>query len=142
MPRRKCEWRHPAEAVVRPLAVINPQPGTGQRSQFGDRLEEMRIEDFGPIAAVEALDIRILIGLARLDVVNGDAVLDAPIDEGLRGEFGALSTRTADEQPCTATSSSRARVTRRLGTDSPITISKPSRFPSSIIVSKRTRRPS
>ena len=125
-----------------PLAVVDPQPGVGQRPQFRDRLEEMRIEDLGPIAAIEAFDVRVLIGLARLDVVNRRAVLGAPIDEGLRGEFGAVVDAERDGQPWTATSSSRTRITRRLGTESPIAISKPSRLPSSIIVSKRTRRPS
>jgi hypothetical protein len=48
---------------VRPLAVVDPQPGVGQRPEFCDRLEEMRIEDFSPITAIETLDVRVLIGL-------------------------------------------------------------------------------
>ena len=55
---------------MRPLAVVDPQPGVGQRPQFGDRLEEMRIEDFCPVAAIEPLDVGVLIGLARLNVVT------------------------------------------------------------------------
>ena len=53
-----------------PLAVVDPQPGVGQRAQFGDRLEEMRVEDLGAIAPIEAFDVRVLIGLAGLDVVR------------------------------------------------------------------------
>ena len=125
-----------------PLAVVDPQPGVGERAQLGDRFEEMGIEDLRSVAAIEAFDVRVLVGLAWLDVVNRHAVLGTPIDEGLGREFRPLSTRIADGQPWTATSSSSTRITRRLGSDSPIAISRPSRLPSSIIVSRRTRRPS
>ena len=50
----------------------------------------MGIEDLGAIAAIEAFDVRVLIGLAGLDVVNRHAVLGAPIHKGLGGEFGAV----------------------------------------------------
>ena len=72
-----------------PLAVVDPQPGVGQRPQLRDRLDEMRVEDLGAIAAVEPLDVRVLIRLARLDIVDRHAVGRAPIDEGLRREFRA-----------------------------------------------------
>lgn len=72
---------------MRPLAVVDPQPGIRQRPQFGDRFEEMGIEDLGPIAAIEAFDVRVLIRLPGLNVVNRHAVLGAPVDEGLRREF-------------------------------------------------------
>ena len=102
----------------------------------------MRIKDLGPVAPIEALDVRVLIRLAWLDVVNRHAMLRAPIHETLGGEFGAVIDADRGGAAVHATSSSSVRVTRRLGTESPIAISKPSRFPSSIIVSKRTRRPS
>ena len=73
-----------------PFAVVDPQPGLGQRAQFRHRLEEMRVEDLRAIRAIESFDIRVLIRLARLDVVNRRAVVGAPVDEGLRGEFGAV----------------------------------------------------
>jgi hypothetical protein len=72
------------------LAVVDPQPGVRQGPQFGDRLEEMRVEDLGPIAAIEAFDIGVLIGLARLDVMNRGAMRSTPIDEGLRRKFGTV----------------------------------------------------
>jgi hypothetical protein len=34
-----------------------------QRTQLGDRFEAMRVEDLGAIAAIEALDVRVLIRL-------------------------------------------------------------------------------
>ena len=45
-----------------------------------------------------------------------------------------------DGQPWSTTSSLRTRVTRRLGSDTPMAISKPSRLPSSMTVSSRIRR--
>jgi hypothetical protein len=39
------------------------------------RCEEVRVEDFGPVGAIEAFDEGVLIGLARLDVADGDALL-------------------------------------------------------------------
>lgn len=101
----------------------------------------MRVEDFRPIAPIKAFDVRVLIGLSRLNVVNRRPVCGAPIHEGLRGKFWALSTRIAEGQPWIATSSSSVRVTRLLGNERPIAISKPCGLPSSIMVSKRTRRP-
>jgi hypothetical protein len=50
----------------------------------------MCVEDFGSVASIEALDVRVLIGLTGLDVVNRHAVLGAPIHEALSGEFGTV----------------------------------------------------
>jgi hypothetical protein len=50
----------------------------------------VRVEDFGAVTAIEALDVRVLIGLARLDVVNRHAVLGAPIREALSSKFRAV----------------------------------------------------
>ena len=72
------------------LAVVNPEPGVGQRLQLGDRFEEVRVEDLRSIAAVEPLDVRVLIRLARLNVMRRDAVLGAPVDEGLRRKLWAV----------------------------------------------------
>lgn len=100
------------------------------------------VQHFGPIAPIEAFDVRILIRLARLDVVRGDAMFGAPIDEGPRRKFrpvvdadGRWSTVQRDEfveDPDDPPAWQRQ----------PHRISRPSRFPSSMIVSGRTRRPS
>jgi hypothetical protein len=50
----------------------------------------MGVADLRAVGAVEALDVGVLVRLPRLDVVAGDAVLGAPVDKGLRGEFGAV----------------------------------------------------
>jgi hypothetical protein len=58
--------------------------------ELGDRFEEVRIEHLGAVAAVEAFDVRVLIRLARLDLMNCHAVRRAPIDEALSGEFRSV----------------------------------------------------
>ncbi len=44
-----------------PLAVVDLKPLRGDRAQLGDRLEEMRVQHFGSVAAIEALDVGVLI---------------------------------------------------------------------------------
>ena len=70
-----------------PLAVVDPEPGVGKGAQLRDRLEEVRIQHLGSVASVETFDVRVLVRLSWLNVVRGDAVFRAPVDEGLRGEF-------------------------------------------------------
>jgi hypothetical protein len=76
----------------------------------------MGIEDFSPVAAIEALNAGVLIGLAGLDVVNRHAVLGAPIHEALGEEFGPLSTRQPEprsrRRPANLTRVGRQRRTR------------------------------
>ena len=72
---------------MRPLLVVDPQPCHGQRLQLGDRLKEMGVEHLRAITPVEPLDVGILVGLARLDVVDRHPVVGAPVDERLREKF-------------------------------------------------------
>ena len=69
---------------MRPLAVVDPQPVGGDGLQVGGGLKEVRVQHLGPVPAIEALDVRILIRLPRLDVVDGDAMRRRPVDKGLR----------------------------------------------------------
>ncbi len=68
---------------MRPLLVVNDEPALGQRACLRQRLEEMRIEHLGAIGAIEALDVGILIGLARLDVVEVNPAFVRPLDQRL-----------------------------------------------------------
>lgn len=77
-------------ALLGPLAVEDLEPGVGQCPEFGNRLHEMRVEDLRAIRPVEAFDLRVLIGLAGLNVLDGPAVSGAPIHEGLRGKLCAI----------------------------------------------------
>ena len=82
-----------------PLTVVDAEPGVSEGAQLRDGFKEVRIEHLGSIAPIETFDVRVLIWLPGLDVVRRHAVLGAPVDEGLCGEFWAASTRTADGRP-------------------------------------------
>lgn len=62
--------RHSAESIVIPLLVILEHPRPGEFEDFIQVSEQPSLEDFLPIRSVEAFDIGILIGLARLDVID------------------------------------------------------------------------
>ena len=75
---------------MRALLVVNAQPLVGDGPQLGDRFEEVRVEHLGPIAPIEAFDVRVLIRLARLNVERRHAVLGTPLDKRLRRKLGAV----------------------------------------------------
>jgi len=52
--------------------VVLRYPGFGEIANLGDRVEQIGIEHFLAIGAVEALDKGVLIRLARLDVPQLD----------------------------------------------------------------------
>ena len=67
---------------MRSLLVVNDEPVLGQFADLRQRLEEMRIEHLGAIAAIEALNEGVLIGLSRLDVVEIDPAFVSPSRPG------------------------------------------------------------
>ena len=74
---------------MRPLAVVDAEPGVGERLELRGRVEEMGVQHLSAIRAIEALDVRVLIRLARLDVVD-HAPVRRPVDEGLRQKLGSV----------------------------------------------------
>ena len=75
---------------MRAFTVVNLQPPLRDRPYLRQRFKGIRIEHFRPVGPIEAPDVRVLIGLARLDVMQGNAMRRAPIDEDLRQKFGAV----------------------------------------------------
>ena len=75
MPRQERAGRHPAKAVVRPILVVDVEPRIGYRLQFAYRFKQMCVEHFGAIRAIEAFEVRVLIGPTGLNVVNRHAVI-------------------------------------------------------------------
>ena len=73
-----------------PLAVVALEPGVGEIPDLADRFKGIRIEYFGAVAPIEAFDVRILIGLTRLNVVHCHTVGFAPVHDRLCGEFGSV----------------------------------------------------
>lgn len=73
-----------------PLGIVAREPVGGHFADASQRVEGVRSEDLGAIGAIEALEIHVLLCLARLDVVHGDVLLGAPARERDRGEFGTI----------------------------------------------------
>jgi hypothetical protein len=84
---------------VRPLAVVDPEPSVGEDAQLRERFKQVRVQYLGSVAAVETLDIRVLIWLPRLDVVRRHTVFGAPVNERLRREFRAVVPSLASSEP-------------------------------------------
>jgi hypothetical protein len=75
---------------MRPLFVITLQPFGTDLSHLIQRLKHIRIEDFGSIRPVIALDQGILIRFARLNVPELNRPFRTPGDEPVGEEFGAI----------------------------------------------------
>jgi hypothetical protein len=104
--------------------------------------EEVGVEHLLPIAAVESLNVGVLIGLAGLDVADLDAVGLAPVGVGLGEELGpVVAAERFGGAPRSDTSRSRTRTTRAAGKFVSTSIARPSRTPSSITFNVRNRRP-
>jgi hypothetical protein len=93
-------------------AVVDPKRHVGGGAQFRDRFKEVRVEHLGSVAPIEGCDVRVLIGLPRLNVVRRRTGLCTPVDKGLGSIFGPFSTRTADGH-------TRPRVSRARTKSSP-----------------------
>jgi hypothetical protein len=60
------------------------------RCHFRQRFKEIRIKDLRPMAAIEAFNVRVLIGSARLDMAHSEAPLGAPVAKDLRDQLGPV----------------------------------------------------
>jgi hypothetical protein len=75
LPRLEGQGRHAAEAVVWPLLVVFRDSLFGDVTHPLERLEQICIQHFFGVGTTEAIDERVLIGLAGLDVVQIDLLL-------------------------------------------------------------------
>ena len=64
-----------------PVLVVLGQPVVGDGLYLFDGIEQVGIEHFRSERPVEALDVGVLVGLAGLDVVQGDAPAPSLLDE-------------------------------------------------------------
>jgi len=74
------------------LRVVCHEPRFRLRADLRERGEDVRIEDFAAIRAIETLDVRVLIGFAGLDVLQPYSVLFAPSRERMRDELRPVVT--------------------------------------------------
>ena len=63
-PRHEGQRRDTAEAVVGPFFVVGPQPVVGHGADLLQRFEDVGAQHFLAIAAVEPLDVGVLVGPA------------------------------------------------------------------------------
>ena len=67
--------------------VVLEHPGPGEFTHLLEVAEQPGVEQLLTIRAIESFDVGVLIGFPRLDIVNDDAVLLAPVDEGITKEL-------------------------------------------------------
>ena len=68
---------------MRSIFVVSFSPLFGHFPHLVQGREEVCVQHFIPVAFVEPFDKRILVGFARLDVTDLDAVFFTPVYEGL-----------------------------------------------------------
>ena len=74
---------------MRPDVVEVVTPKGQLAAGVGQVVEDLVIQAFVAQAAIEGLDVAVLLRLARVDVMPFDAVLVSPLQDGLAGELGA-----------------------------------------------------
>jgi hypothetical protein len=83
-------WGKVAERFVRSQLVVASNPFCGHLAHLAQGFEHIAVEHFGPVAAVETLDVAILHGLAGLDEAQLDALTLRPSCQRLADELGAV----------------------------------------------------
>lgn len=78
-----------------PLMVVRQEPTLADGTDLVEGFEEVGVEDLLAVGPVESFDVRILVRLAWLNVVDADATYGAPIDEDLGEQFRPV----VDRQP-------------------------------------------
>src|SRR3546814_5862811 len=83
--------RQPANTTMRPHMVVVVAPEPQHRAGMAERHEQRLVEALVTQAAVEALDIAVLLRLARRDVVPLDRSLLRPSPDRQAGQPGSVS---------------------------------------------------
>ena len=74
-----------------PRGVVIGDPGGEEFTGMGEVAEQRLVQKFVPHPAVKAFHEAILHRLSRRDVVPFDLVLGAPLQDRVRGQFGAVA---------------------------------------------------
>ena len=77
----------PAKRLMRSVVVVSVQPVGGHVPDLLQRIEHVAVQHLGAVGLVEALDIGVLGGFARLDVIEGDALGLCPLRQGIGDEL-------------------------------------------------------
>ena len=84
---------------MRPSGVEGTTVALDVKLSVEQREEPVLIQALVPKLPVEALDVRVLDGLTRLDELQRDAGISGPHIEGIAAEFGAIVERQARRPP-------------------------------------------
>lgn len=84
------------------MLVVLEHPPVGGLAHVVEAREQVAVEHFLAEGAVEAFDVGVLVGLARLDVLDGHAVGLGPLHESLAQEFRSIVGAQHLRQPMVA----------------------------------------
>lgn len=126
-----------------PLIVVAMQPVCRRHvPDFLQGVKDIAVQHFGAIRPVESLVIGVLCWLARLNVIEGNALGLGPLGQRMGNEFRAVVQARMDSgAPRTSTSSFKARMTLAAGKLVSISMRSASRLNSSITLKVWYRRP-
>ena len=80
-----------ADGHIGPVIVICPEPFCGLILSLLYRFKDILVQPFVPNRAVVAFDIGVLLGLAGLDVFDGDTTPRCPLYQQAADIFGAVT---------------------------------------------------
>ena len=89
-PPCKLVWCEPVEARVWPFAVIIDPPVFDDPARLGQAAEQRLVQQLISELAVKTLDEAVLLRLAGLNVVSGDAGFFLPAQDRHRREFRSI----------------------------------------------------
>lgn len=75
---------------MRTLLVVLDHPPINGLAYIIEAQEQMLVQQFVAERTVETFNVRVLVGLARLDVLDGHAMGFRPLHEALAQELGAV----------------------------------------------------
>ena len=75
---------------MRTEVVVLVAPGLDHDPRLVERVEDLTVQELAPKLAVEALDVAVLPGRARLDEERLDAYSSQPCPDGFRGELRTI----------------------------------------------------
>src|ERR1700722_9121927 len=100
---------------MRPLTVVLDAPGRDLPPRVEQVPEPTHVQTLVAQPAVKTFHVRVLRGLARLDVNGVDPPFDAPGEVMARGHLRPLLLRIASGAPRVSMIAANTLVTRRLG---------------------------
>lgn len=90
MPSQLLSRRNAAARHVGALMIVSPEPFSSRVLHLLDRSKQILSEPLVPDGSIATLDVRILLGLARLDMLDGNATLLSPRQERATVQFRAI----------------------------------------------------